>query len=105
MAEPVTIILETPIIRGDKEITEITLRPPKAGELRGLSLTSILQMDVTAVSKLLPRISSPTLTETDCVKMGAADFTQLATQIAYFFLTRAQLTAAETDLKSDFPSE
>ena len=38
-AELKTVKLETPIKRGETEITVVKLRKPKAGELRGLSLS------------------------------------------------------------------
>ncbi|KFA28137.1 tail protein, partial [Xanthomonas vasicola pv. vasculorum NCPPB 1326] len=49
-------------MRGEQTITQINVRKPGAGELRGLKLTDVLQLDVTALATLLPRISSPTLT-------------------------------------------
>lgn len=46
--EQKVITLETPLQRGEQTINDITLRKPSAGELRGLSLVSLLQMEVTA---------------------------------------------------------
>ena len=34
--DPNTVTLDTPIKRGNGEITEVTLRKPSAGELRGV---------------------------------------------------------------------
>lgn len=48
--------LPYPIKQGDNEITEITLRKPKAGEMRGLKTMDLLQMDIVAHGTLLPRI-------------------------------------------------
>lgn len=98
MTEKNIIILDTPIKRGEQEITEITLRKPKAGELRGLSLTEVLQMDVTALSKLLPRISSPTLTDNDVANLNPADLVQLGTVAAGFLVPK-------TMQKGDFQTE
>ena len=106
MATSTTITLETPLMRGAQEIAEIELRKPKAGDLRGLSLSGILQMEYSAVAKLLPRISSPALTEADITKMEAADFLQFASATATFFLTRKQLQEAEAEIEnSDSPTE
>ncbi|WP_236672036.1 phage tail assembly protein [Croceicoccus sp. YJ47] len=54
--------LATPIARGDTTIDRITLRKPKAGALRGLTMQDILQADVSALITLIPRISTPALT-------------------------------------------
>ena len=51
-----TIKLDTPIKRGETEITEVTVRKPLAGELRGIALTGLIQMDVAALAKVLPRL-------------------------------------------------
>lgn len=82
-SEPVT--LENPIKRGDQVIDKITLRKPKAGELRGLALIDIANLDVIAMQKLLPRISAPTLTEQDVAELEPGDLLALGGEIAGFF--------------------
>lgn len=82
--------LETPIQRGDQTISSITLRKPSVQTLRGLSLGSLVQMDVDSISKLLPRISSPTLTAIEIATLDLADLLALCAGISNFFLTRAQ---------------
>ncbi|MGL4449176.1 MAG: phage tail assembly protein [Shewanella sp.] len=91
--KPVT--LDTPIQRGDKAIAELTLRKPTAGELRGLNMTDILQMDVNALTKLLPRITTPALTEAEIGQMDPADLMQLGQETAVFLVPKrmAYLTA------------
>lgn len=86
-----TITLDTPIKRGETEITSISLRKPAAGELRGLNLTDLLQMDVIAVTRVLPRISDPTLTEAEVSALDPADFTVLASEVAGFLLPKSAL--------------
>lgn len=86
-----TITLETPIQRGEMQISSISLRKPKAGELRGVNLTDLLQMDVVAVSKVLPRISDPMLTEPDIATLDPADFLALASEVASFLLPKSAL--------------
>ena len=51
--------LDTPINRGDQTITRVQVRKPNAGALRGLSLVEVLQMNVTALQTLLPRVTEP----------------------------------------------
>lgn len=90
-----SILLETPIRRGDQVISSLTLRKPDAGTLRGIKLADLLQMDVGALTTLLPRISTPTLTAADAAKLDPVDLVAIATEVGNFFLTKAQ---------RDFPS-
>lgn len=80
------ITLDTPIKRGDDTITTVSVRKPAAGELRGVSLTELLQMEVTALTKVLPRITTPSLTEQEVGRMDPADLLQLGTEVASFLL-------------------
>lgn len=83
-----TVTLDTPLTRGKQTVTEITLRKPLSGALRGLSLVDIMQMDVSALSKLLPRITEPALTEAEIRTMDPADLVQLGTTVATFLLSK-----------------
>lgn len=85
----VTIALDTPIVRGQQTITEVTLRRPLSGDLRGLALADLVQLNVTALGKLLPRISTPTLTEADVARIDPADLLALGGEIAGFFFRKA----------------
>jgi hypothetical protein len=86
--EPKNIILETPVQRGDNPITSVTVRKPKAGELRGTQLVNLLNMDVGALEIVLPRITTPTLTRQDVSNLDPADLTQLGMEVTGFLLTR-----------------
>lgn len=88
------VTLDEPIKRGETEIKELILRKPKSGELRGLTLLDLMQMDVKAVHKILPRISQPSLIEAEINQMDPADIAQCAIEIANFFLTREQKMAS-----------
>lgn len=88
-----TITLEQPIPRGDTTIDQLTLRKPSAGELRGASLADLLQMDVNAVIKVLPRIATPTLTEAELRGLAACDLVSLATAVVNFLLPRSAMDA------------
>ncbi|MDI9069977.1 phage tail assembly protein [Xanthomonas oryzae] len=87
------VSLDQPIVRGEQTITQVTVRKPGAGELRGLKLTDVLQLDVTALATLLPRISSPTLTTADVNAMDPADLLALGQEVQLFFLPKAQREA------------
>lgn len=83
------ITLDTPLQRGEQSIDEITLRKPSAGELRGVALTDLLQMNVSALTKILPRLSTPTLTEQDIARLDPADLVQMGIAVTDFLLTKA----------------
>lgn len=89
MSKSNTITLDQPIKRGDSEITEVELRKPVSGELRGLTLTDLLQMDVNALQRVLPRISTPTLTEMEAAALDPADLLQFGSMVAGFLLPKA----------------
>lgn len=84
------VALEVPLQRGEQHIEQLTLRKPDAGTLRGIKLGDLLQMDVGALTVLLPRITEPTLTAADVSKLDAVDLVAIATEVATFFLPRAQ---------------
>lgn len=81
-----TIILDTPIKRGDDTINSVEVRKPVSGELRGCNLTDLLQMDVVALTKVLPRITTPTLTDQEVARMDPADLLQMGTEVSGFLL-------------------
>ncbi|MGP5562771.1 phage tail assembly protein [Vreelandella alkaliphila] len=86
IAEPIT--LDTPLTRGDTEITELRLRKPTSGELRGVSLADVLQMQTDALITLIPRLSTPSLTAAEVRQMDSADLVQCGGEIAGFLLTK-----------------
>ena len=84
------ITLDEPIRRGDQTITEVRLRKPKAGELRGTQLVNLLHMDIAALEIVLPRITVPTLTKHEVSQLDPADITQFGSELASFLLTKAK---------------
>lgn len=86
--------LDEPITLHTKEVTHITVRRPKAGELRGCSLVDLLQMDVNALTKVLPRVTSPTLDTNTIKQLSPADLLQLGTAVTGFLLPK-RMTDAE----------
>ncbi|WP_208605412.1 phage tail assembly protein [Salinicola socius] len=83
-----SIPLDTPIQRGETTIESITLRKPQAGELRGVNLADVLQMQTDALIKLIPRLSSPSLTDHEARQMDPADLVQCGGEIAGFLLSK-----------------
>ena len=88
------ITLDTPITRVEQQITEVTLRKPMSGELRGVTLSDLAQMDVLALRKVLPRISTPSLTDHEIGRLDPADLFQCGVAVASFLVRKSDKEAA-----------
>ncbi|WP_449471985.1 phage tail assembly protein [Sphingobium chungangianum] len=88
-----TVTLDAPIVRGETTIEELKLRKPRSGELRGLSLVDLGQLKVDSLTKILPRISMPTLTEAEVGNMDPADLLACGAEIGGFLLQKSQRAA------------
>lgn len=91
-----TIELDEELTIGDQKITSIQIRRPKSGELRGLSLASLGQMNVDELLKLLPRITIPTLPTAIAAELDSADLMAIAEAVTDFLLTKRQKAALPT---------
>lgn len=89
-----SVTLDHPIQRGEQTIHRLSLRRPRSGELRGLNLVDLAQLSVNELRKLLPRISSPTLTEADVDNLDPADLLTLGAEVSAFLLPKAQRPAS-----------
>ena len=85
-----TVELETPIKRGTTEISTLKLRKPNAGALRGVNMAELLQMNVTALQTVLPRITEPTLARHEIDQLEPPDLLNIGIEVAGFFATRAE---------------
>ena len=90
------ITLDVPIVRGNTTITEVTVNKPNAGALRGAKLQALLDTDVDALIRVLPRITTPNLTVPEISNLDPADIYALSQALAIFFLPNS--------VKSDFLS-
>ncbi len=86
-----TVQLDTPVMRGKTQITEIVLRKPQSGALRGTRLQAIMDMDVGAMMTVIPRISTPTLTAQEMAELDPADLTALSVEVVTFLLKKSVL--------------
>lgn len=93
-----TVALDTPIVRGEHSIDSVTLRKPMAGELRGVSLIELMQMDVLALRKVLPRITTPSLTDIEIGRMDPADLVQCGVAVSGFLLQKSAKAEASHDM-------
>lgn len=100
MTTPITksITLDTPIKRGDTEIASIEIRKPGSGELRGVSLRSLMNFETDAIMAVLPRITTPALTSHEVMLMDPADLLDAGSEIATFLLKKRELQAAQAAL-------
>lgn len=92
-----SVTLNTPIVRGNQTITSITINDTikQAGSLRGLRLVDVLNFDYDAVSTLLTRVASPSLTTADVAGLETGDFVALCEEITPF-LTKAAPSVPNT---------
>lgn len=88
--------LNSPITRkGGEQIETVGLRKPSVGDLRGMKLSMLLQMDVNAMATLLPRITEPALLPDEVAALDPADFFALSLEALGFFMTADQVAAAQ----------
>lgn len=81
---PNVVILDTPLMRGEQKIEQITLTKPNAGTLRGVSLAALANSDVDALIKVLPRMTYPALTEHEVARLDVSDLISLAGKVVGF---------------------
>lgn len=98
------ISLSEPIQRGDTALDTVTLRKPKAGELRGLSLEDVIGTDIGAILKLIPRISEPPLLDSECLDLDPADLTEMGGAIRGFFMTKAERAMMKKMMEDQQPT-
>ncbi len=88
--DPLHVPFDEPLRRGDQVIDGVTLRKPRTAELKGVMLANLLQLDVSALHTVLPRITTPTLTSHDVGQLDPADLLACATVVAGFFIQKAE---------------
>lgn len=84
-----SIMLDTPVVRGDTEITSVQVRKPLSGELRGVTLSGLMQLDVREIIVVLPRITIPTLMQPEVEKLDPADLVKLGAEVVGFLMSKA----------------
>jgi len=98
-----SVTLTEPIVRGDTSIERITLRKPRAGELRGLSLQDVITSDISTLLTLIPRISDPPLTAPEADGLDPADLAEIGGTIRGFFMTSAERQVLEAMIAEQRP--
>lgn len=80
-----TIILRRPIPRSTP-VTELHIREPRAGELRGVSMNLLMAGMPEQTFALLPRICDPVLTKPEMDALSMADLMAINNSIAEFLI-------------------
>lgn len=81
-----TIELDHPVIRGETEIRTVQIRKPKAGDLRGLSLSDLFDMKTDTVLAVIPRVSTPTLTTHEASQLELSDLFKFSVRLVAVLL-------------------
>ena len=84
-----TLTLQTPIVRKGETITTLHLMKPRTGDLRGLLLGDVMNMQADATATLLTRISVPTLMKHEVDEMDPADLVACGVKVAVFLVPKA----------------
>lgn len=95
MALSESITLETPITRGETQLSELQVRKPGTGELRGVSLLELMQMHTDSLIKVIPRVTVPPLVAHEAAALDPADMVQLGTALIGFLLPSAAKEASQ----------
>ncbi|WEA05640.1 phage tail assembly protein [Pantoea dispersa] len=97
MRKPVTLV--KPIIRKNSEVKEVTVTEAMqhTGSLRGLKLYDVMTSDIDSLIKLLPRVTSPALTEVEVSQLDVRDFAELAKEVADFLAPSSETSTTEAE--------
>ena len=87
---------DEPITFGGKVVipagTSIMVRKPGSGEMRGLKLAELIQLDVLSLETLAPRITTPMIQKG--AVLDPADLMQFGTEVMDFLLPKSAKDAA-----------
>lgn len=89
----VEVTFAKPIMRGEQEIASVKLREPKTGEMRGIAMVDLVQLDTDALIELLPRITMPPLTKPEVEDLPPSETFKMAREVADFLVPEAKETA------------
>ena len=95
-----TVEFDSPVQRGDMQISKVNINKPKTGALRGLSLSDLLKLDVETVIKLVPRVSTPPLAEHEVAALDPSDLLKVSTAVVGFFASNAQREKTRKEAES-----
>lgn len=79
------ITLSKPLPYGATPLKELTFRRPMAGDLRGLKLGGLQELDVDLMLTIASRTSVQPVTLAQLYELDPSDFIKVATEVAGFF--------------------
>lgn len=85
------VVLDTPVLRGEIEISEVQITKPNAGSLRGIGLAALANADVDALITILPRVTYPNLTKEECMRLELPDLIALAGKVISFLSPKSDM--------------
>lgn len=87
----ITVPLETPLDRAGGQLTELRFRKPVSGDLRGMSIAKLGQLDYDEQRKLLPRISLDTLIAEEVDRLSVADQLEISGVLTDFLVPKRRM--------------
>lgn len=90
------VTLVTPIARGETLINSVEVTKPNAGALRGTRLVDLAGSDVEALITVLPRITLPNLTKSECLNLDPVDLIELGGRVIAFLSAKPDMSAGPT---------
>ena len=88
--QPLQLALSVPLNGVVQAVNSAVVKAYVAGELRGLSLAELLNMNVDAISAVLPRVTQPMLHKHDVAQLEPADLVGLSVAVVGFLLPKDQ---------------
>ncbi len=87
----ITIPLDTPLVRAAGPLEQLRFRKPVSGDLRGMSIAKLGQLDYDEQRKLLPRISLDGLIAEEVDKLDIADQLEISSALTDFLVPKRRL--------------
>lgn len=92
-----TVTLAQGILRGENRITDITVRKPLTKQLRGVSISRLIEMNADDWQIVLPRVTTPKVDKVDFAQMTVTDFTKLCSTAAELMFEDVEEIDADED--------
>ncbi|MCX8578810.1 phage tail assembly protein [Gilliamella sp. B2717] len=78
------IKLKSGLKSGKSIISELSIRKPLTGDLRGIKLVDFIELDIDSLAKVLPRITTPSIAEHEVYTLDLIDLSEITRVIAGF---------------------
>lgn len=89
--QTITVPLETPLERAGGQLTELRFRKPVSGDLRGLSIAKLGELQYDEQRKLLARISLDGLIAEEVDKLDVADQIEISGALTDFLVPKRRM--------------